>query len=214
MERNTTGAMVGCCVQHLKNHSQTIARVAIPLTGVVSVEEDQLRYLTATRPMPLADHVRAAARKLQQATPMQPYGLSMVEATQFTAAQRSTTSPLNATAKFPICIIGECDRSSVCWKKKQQQGCGVCFCSAALEQVTACCACPTQRHCVCFLLRSNAHWLAHDLFPVDSGVEITHPALVGVRHVGEPTASDLTGYRTDWCSHGTHVAGTVAGRGT
>lgn len=76
------------------------------------IEEDVIRYHTASR-VPLdmllsaaaADTnptARPTARKLQQT---QPYGLAAVQATSFTTAQRSTTSSVNATSKFPICII-------------------------------------------------------------------------------------------------------------
>jgi hypothetical protein len=36
---------------------------------------------------------------------MQPYGLRLVQATRFTRAQRSTTSSVDPSKKFPICVI-------------------------------------------------------------------------------------------------------------
>lgn len=48
----------------------------------------------------------AASNELQ-GTPIQPYGLKSVQADQFTTKQRSTTSSVDPTKTFPICIIGE-----------------------------------------------------------------------------------------------------------
>jgi len=65
-----------------------------------------VRYLMS-RPLQAEEILSAAPRKLQQAA-IQPYGLTNVQANLFTTAQRSTTSSVDPTKKFPICIIGGC----------------------------------------------------------------------------------------------------------
>lgn len=75
-------------------------------SGVTAIEEDALRYHVAARPLQ-AEQLSAVLRKLQQDTPMQPYGLASVEANLFTITQRSTTSSVDPTTKFRVCIIGE-----------------------------------------------------------------------------------------------------------
>lgn len=48
----------------------------------------------------------SSSRSLLQ-TAIQPYGITAVQASLYASAQRSTTSSVDATKKFPICIIGE-----------------------------------------------------------------------------------------------------------
>jgi hypothetical protein len=125
---------VGCCPTEQVSTCTSpptppcVCRHCAAPTGVVSVEEDQVRYpmgrrLTegdldallatsrslqeaATAEDPVhADALLAPSRKLLQA--QQPYGILNVQATQFTMLQRSTTSSVASSRKFPVCIIGE-----------------------------------------------------------------------------------------------------------
>jgi hypothetical protein len=73
------------------------------------VERDEWRRIATARALPGED-LAGDLRKLQQGTvtgTLVPYGVRMVQATGFGLAQRSTTSSVDPTKKFPLCIIGE-----------------------------------------------------------------------------------------------------------